>query len=111
MQQEMVKQKAEEKNMTPEEREGAEVGRKIALQIMTHGGAGTVIWAVLSLVCGIVIATGGVTMLSARAYALSALAALLASLPCSSPCCPIGAIGGIWALAVLMRPDVKAAFR
>jgi hypothetical protein len=63
------------------------------------------------LACFLVI-LGGVRMLSLKNYGLSVLAAIVAALPglsCSG-CCGVGAIVGIWALVVLLNPDVRAAF-
>lgn len=38
-------------------------------------------------------------------------AAILAMIPCVSPCCLLGLPLGIWALIVLLKPEVKAAFQ
>ena len=38
-------------------------------------------------------------------------ASILAMIPCLSPCCLIGLPIGIWALVILMKPEVKAAFK
>ena len=38
-------------------------------------------------------------------------ATIIAMVPCISPCCLVGLPIGIWALVVLMKPEVKAAFR
>lgn len=43
-------------------------------------------------------------------WGFAVAASILAMLPCISPCCIIGLPIGIWALAVLMRPEVKSAF-
>jgi hypothetical protein len=43
-------------------------------------------------------------------WGLAVAASILAMLPCISPCCIIGLPIGIWALVVLTRPEVKAAF-
>lgn len=52
---------------------------------------------------------GAMQMKELRSYAMSIAAAVLAILPCG-PCCCIGLPVGIWALVVLLRPEVKAAF-
>jgi hypothetical protein len=56
---------------------------------------------------------GAVRMLSLRSRGLAVFGALLACIPCLSvtACCGLGEGIGIWALIVLMAPDVKAAFR
>jgi hypothetical protein len=44
-------------------------------------------------------------------YPLAMTAALLAVIPCTSPCCVLSMPFGLWALVVLTDPAVKAAFR
>ncbi|MGH7172428.1 MAG: hypothetical protein ACRELG_19290, partial [Gemmataceae bacterium] len=56
---------------------------------------------------------GGVRMRSLRSYGLSVAGAISAAIPCitcGGTCC-FGEIIGIWALVVLLNPDVKTAFR
>ena len=38
------------------------------------------------------------------------VSAVLALLPCLSPCCVLGLPFGIWALVTLNKPEVKEAF-
>jgi len=38
------------------------------------------------------------------------VASILAMVPCISPCCLLGIPIGIWALVVLMKPEVQQAF-
>ena len=45
-----------------------------------------------------------------KQWNIAVVASVLAMVPCISPCCIIGLPIGIWALVVLMRPDVKDAF-
>jgi len=56
---------------------------------------------------------GGVRMLSLKSYGLGVCAAISAAIPCISvtACCGLGEGIGIWALVVLLNPDVKSAFR
>lgn len=102
---------AKNKDLSPEELETAKSIGKGFEQGMYASGPGLLIWGALALLSGILILVGGVALMRAQAYGLSAFAAVLALLPCSSPCCLFGAIGGILALMVLMNPEVKAAFR
>jgi hypothetical protein len=37
--------------------------------------------------------------------------AIVAMLPCFLPCCCLGLPVGIWAVMVISKPDVHAAFR
>ncbi|GAA5509449.1 hypothetical protein [Novipirellula caenicola] len=52
-----------------------------------------------------------IRMKSLRSYPLALTGAILAAIPCISPCYFIGIPFGIWATIVLMRPEVKQAFR
>lgn len=45
-----------------------------------------------------------------RQWELSLAASIVAMIPCISPCCILGLPIGIWALVVLLRPEVKQAF-
>jgi hypothetical protein len=68
----------------------------------------TALWMVLS---GILI-FGGIKMKNLQSYGLAMAAAVIAMLPCTIGwCCLFGLPIGIWALVVLMKPEVKAAFR
>jgi hypothetical protein len=46
-----------------------------------------------------------------RQWELSLAASIVAMIPCISPCCILGLPIGIWALVVLLRPEIKDAFR
>ncbi|MBF5043829.1 hypothetical protein FGE12_15625 [Aggregicoccus sp. 17bor-14] len=56
---------------------------------------------------------GGLKMKGLQSYALALTGAIVAVIPCMgvNGCCCIGMPVGIWALVVLMRPEVKGAFR
>jgi len=54
---------------------------------------------------------GAIKMGRLENYGLSMAAAIIALVPCTSPCCCLGLPFGIWALVVLSDPRVKAAFR
>jgi len=45
-----------------------------------------------------------------RNYEFAFLAAILAMIPCVTPCCFLGLPFGIWAVIVLRKPGVKDAF-
>jgi hypothetical protein len=64
----------------------------------------------LSLIINGVILVGAVRMMSLRSYGLCMVAALLAIIPCTAPCCCLGIAAGVWALVVLTRPEIKQAF-
>ncbi len=52
---------------------------------------------------------GGLKMLRLERYGFCLTAAILTILPCSYCCCPC-MFFGIWALVVLLKPEVKYAF-
>lgn len=56
-----------------------------------------------------VVLVGGLKMLKLQSHGLALAAAIIALLPLSC-CCVIGVPLGVWALVVLLRADVKAAF-
>jgi hypothetical protein len=67
--------------------------------------------SLLALLTSVLIVYGGLRMKALQSYALAVTAAILAMLPCNCPCCCLGLPVGIWALVVLLKPEVKAAFR
>jgi len=67
--------------------------------------------ASLNLVVGIVVVLGAVKMKNLESYGFAMAAAVMAMVPCISPCCLLGLPFGIWALVVLSDAGVKAAFR
>jgi hypothetical protein len=75
----------------------------------TYGGFGL---GAVNLVGALLILLAGIQMLRLRAYGLAVFGSILAALPCisCSGCCGLGEGIGIWALVVLMNPDVRAAF-
>jgi len=75
---------------------------------MMAGGMGIVIGVLMIAVYAFVI-YGAMQMKVLRNWNLSLAASILAMLPCSC-CCLLGLPAGIWALIVLMKPEVKGAF-
>lgn len=70
-----------------------------------------VVFGVVQLACGVLIAVAGVKARQAKSLKLVQTAAILAMLPCTaSCCCVIGTPLGIWALITLNKPEVKALF-
>ncbi|WP_309891379.1 hypothetical protein [Archangium sp.] len=61
--------------------------------------------------CGLIF-FGGLKMKNLENFGLAIAASIIAIIPCfSGCCCIIGMPAGIWALVVLNKPEVKAAFR
>jgi len=76
---------------------------------MFSGGLG-VVFILIPLAMSLLIIFGGVRMMSLRSFGFCIGATVIAMLPCVSPCCCLGLPIGIWALVVLNRPEVRAAF-
>jgi hypothetical protein len=55
--------------------------------------------------------SGAVQMLRMRMYPLALVGSFLSMLNCGSYCCALGLPFGIWSVIVLLRPDVRSAFR
>jgi hypothetical protein len=70
-----------------------------------------VIGAVLAFAIGGLIIYGAIKMMNLQSYGLAMAAAIVAMVPCLSPCCCLGIPVGIWAIVVLNNAEVKAAFR
>ncbi len=66
-----------------------------------------VVTSIFSDVITLIVIAGGVAMLQGRLWGLALTAAILTMLPCVGPCCGIFLPVGVWALIVLMKPEVK----
>ncbi len=68
-----------------------------------------------SSIVGIVVAAfiifAALKMRDLKQWEMCLAASIVAMIPCISPCCILGLPIGIWALVVLLRPEVKEAFR
>jgi hypothetical protein len=87
----------------------AGAGGNDAMAAMVGGSVGLVV-AALVIILGAVMIFGGMKMRQLQSYGLAMTASILGMLPCTC-CCIIGLPIGIWSLVVLMKPEVKAAFR
>jgi hypothetical protein len=79
------------------------------VQGLLQGGLGLVMNCVGALV-GAFIIFGALKMKNLQSYGLAMAAAILAIIPCLSPCCLLGLPIGIWSLVVLMDDNVKRSF-
>jgi hypothetical protein len=79
------------------------------MSTMMSGGIG-ILTGIIAIICGVVVLLGAMKMKNLQSWAFSLVAAILAAVPCLSPCCCIGLPVGIWAIVVLVNKDVKAAF-
>ena len=76
---------------------------------MFSGGFG-IVTSSLGILLSAVIFYGGLKMKRLENHGLAVASSILAIIPCTSPCCLLGIPVGIWALVVLMKPEVKSAF-
>jgi hypothetical protein len=65
----------------------------------------------MGVVTSSVILVGATRMRKLQGHTFGVVAAVVALLPCVSPCCIVGLPIGIWALTTLNKPEVKDAFR
>jgi len=67
----------------------------------------------LTGLCALLSILGGWRMYRLRSYGLSVVGAVAAAIPClsGSACCGLGVGVGLWALVVLLKPEVRDAFR
>jgi hypothetical protein len=72
-------------------------------------GLGVVVGIVAIIMSGLIF-FGAIKMKKPENYNLAMAASIIAMVPCLSPCCLIGLPIGIWALVILMKPEVKSAF-
>jgi hypothetical protein len=84
------------------------MGGQGGMGAMLSGGLGIML-GLFNMVLGAVVVFGGFKMMKMQSYGLAMAAAIIAMLPCSF-CCLVSLPAGIWALIVLMKPEVKAAF-
>lgn len=76
-----------------------------------YGGAIGMGSSFLCLLVAIFIIYAALKMKDLKQWNLAVVASVLAMIPCITPCCIIGLPIGIWSLVVLMKPDVKDAFK
>ena len=74
-------------------------------------GGFLIVLCVAGLMIDAVIIIGASKMMKLESYSFAVAAALLSIIPClSSPCIILGMPFGLWALLVLMDPNVKVGF-
>jgi len=74
-------------------------------------GIFAVVGFIFALTAAVIIIFGSIRMKRLQSWGLAVTASILAMVPCFSPCCCAGLPIGIWALVVLMKPEIKAAFK
>jgi hypothetical protein len=86
-----------------------DMGGNEKLVSMMSGGMG-VGFSIVGLAMAGLVFFGASKMMKLEMYGLALTASIIAMIPCISPCCLLGLPIGIWALVVLLDPEVKAAF-
>jgi len=66
--------------------------------------------SVVGLAVAAFIIFAALKMRELKQWELCLAASIVAMIPCISPCCILGLPIGIWALVVLLRPEIKEAF-
>ena len=77
--------------------------------LLQFSGVASVVSNVLSFIANILILIGALKMRKCQSYGLAMTASILCIL-CDWSCCCLGIGAGIWAIVVLCKPEVKAAF-
>ncbi|MCS7337214.1 MAG: GYF domain-containing protein [Verrucomicrobiae bacterium] len=62
------------------------------------------------LLLAVLVSLGAIRMMKLRSYGLAIASCIIVMLPCIVPCCMLGLPIGIWALVVLLQPEVRAQF-
>lgn len=86
---------------------GSEEAERI--QAMFAGGLG-IVTAIIGIGIGVVIFLGAMKMKNLQSWGFALASAILAMIPCISPCCCLGLPAGIWAIIVLVDANTKASF-
>lgn len=64
----------------------------------------------IGIAIGCLILFAALQMKKLKNWGLAMAGSVVAMIPCLSPCCVLGLPFGIWALVVLLKPEVKASF-
>src|SRR5262249_9746071 len=93
----------------PQFQGGAQQQQQQQMMNMSSGVIG-IVMGFVGLVLSVVIIMGAQRMKRLESYGFVMTSAILAAIPCISPCCLVGLPVGIWALVVLNKPEVNSAF-
>jgi len=85
-----------------------EGARQVLAGVSTTGGK--LLFALPTVVLNAIVFFGALKMKNLQSYGLAMAAAIISVIPCCGPCACLGIPVGIWALVVLNKPEVKAAF-
>lgn len=84
----------------------AEKARPIFEAAMKFSSAGSII----AILTSALVIYAALQMRQLRNWPLAMAGAIIAMIPCFGPCCCIGLPVGIWALVVLNKPEIRAAY-
>jgi len=65
---------------------------------------------ILGIILAVVTFFGAIKMLKLKSHGLAVAAAIIMMIPCGNCCCFLNIGAGIWALVVLLKPEIKSAF-
>ncbi len=71
---------------------------------------GQIFAMLLMATTAVIVLAGSLHMIRLKSYRSAMTAAIVSSIPCCSPCFFLGIPFGIWAIVLLIRPDVKSRF-
>jgi hypothetical protein len=90
--------------------QGAQMDQMPGTWAVLFSGTVSIISSIVAILFGVVILIGALKMKKLESHGFAMAASILAMIPCISPCCLIGLPIGIWAIVVLLKPEVKNAF-
>ena len=84
-------------------------GSTAELDFSNFGDPANLFLTILGFVLSLLVVAGGVAMMKQKGWALALVGAILTMIPCFGPCCGLFLPIGLWALVVLMKPEVRQA--
>ena len=96
---------------TPEMLDGVPGMDAAAKRAITQMVAMQVPANIIALLLGSFCLFGAISMMNLQRHAVCVVAAVITLVNCTSCCCGLGLAAGIWALIVLAKPEVRAAFK
>jgi hypothetical protein len=91
--------------------EMAEMFDAIEKVVSLSNGPIAIVMGLVAIGLAVMTVVAGQRMKGFRSYGLAMAASILSCIPCANSCCCLGLPIGIWAIVVLIDPQVKAAFR
>ena len=79
-------------------------------QMLAAGSSYGLVFVAINFIGSCFLIWASLRMLKLKGHTAALVASILAAVPCWGGCCCLGLPVGIWALIVLLKADVKAAF-